>query len=71
MVEVDFNGVHCDVLKQFMECDNLRNIEVLSFMSERGVVGVRRRIEVERRAAEGDPDGDSEPPPRQHSGFEL
>ena len=36
-IEVDFNGVHCDVLKEFMECSNLRNIEVLSFMSERGL----------------------------------
>ena len=37
MIEVDFNGVHCDVLKEFMECSNLRNVEVLSFMSERGL----------------------------------
>ena len=29
--------MHCDVLKEFMECSNLRNIEVLSFMSERGL----------------------------------
>lgn len=30
---MDFTGVHCEVLKAFLECGNVRNIEVLSFMS--------------------------------------
>lgn len=30
---MNFTGVSCDLLKRFLECDNMRNIEVLSFMS--------------------------------------
>lgn len=36
---MDFTGVHCEVLKAFLECGNVRNIEVLSFMSGGGREG--------------------------------
>lgn len=35
-IETDLTGVNCDVLKRFMECENMHNIEELSFMRTRG-----------------------------------
>ena len=36
IVETDLTGVSCDVLKRFMECENMHNIEELSFMRKLG-----------------------------------
>ena len=34
---MDFTGVSCELLQRFLECSNMRNIEVLSFMSKIGL----------------------------------